>query len=167
MTVHLLKPGRLVSAMTLRCGLRATDAGDDDGLGSEDGITSVDCVDCLHDLIIELRLAHLGSASPENLWLAGGDTGTSSITIWSVMTGLPMPRDRRPDVPHDPADFGRCHRLLETFPAWRERLAEVADLHPSWAGLVAHWDELTALYLDELPSGKAPRLWQRMRDVTP
>ena len=33
-----------------------------------------------------------------------------------------------------------------------------AVLRVVWAALVAHWDELTALYLEEMPSGTAPRL---------
>lgn len=165
MTVHLLKPGPITGDLRMRCGLSATNAKKRDGLGSEDGLEHIDCAGCLRDLIIEMRCSALGSVgdSPEVRWLAGGDTGTSSITIWSVMTGCSMPRGRRPSVPHDPDDFGRCHPLLELFPAWRERLPEVGARHPDWAGLVGAWDELTALYLEELPSGRAPRLWARMQ----
>jgi hypothetical protein len=162
---HLLKPGTLVVEMRLRCGLIAADT--EGYLGSEDDIGGVDCAGCLRDLIVDMRCDALGpmGSTPEGRWLAGGDTGTSSLTIWSVMTGQPMPKGRCPGIPRDPADFGRCHRLLETFPAWRARLPKVAERFPAWAGLVAAWDELTELYLEELPSGQGPRLYARMTEI--
>jgi hypothetical protein len=169
MTTHLIKPGTNVSDMRLRCGLTVVKAPKNARLGSEDGIDAIDCAGCLRDLVVDMRLADLGpmGETPEGRWLAGGDTGTSSITIWSVMRNCSMPYSRtgdrrRPSPPRDPDDFGRCHRLLETIPAWRSRMPEVADAHPEWADLVAAWDELTALYLEELPSGEAPRLYARM-----
>jgi hypothetical protein len=172
MTTHLIKPGRFIGDMQMRCGLPAIKAGRCDMLGTENGLDQIDCAGCLRDLIIDMRCEALGPAadSPEGRWIAGGDTGTSSITIWSVMMGCSMPRDRSdrgraPSVPHDPSDFGRCHRLLELFPAWRSRLPEVAAKYPAWGGLVGAWAELTALYIEELPSGRCPRLWERMEEL--
>ena len=52
-------------------------------------------------------------------WLLSRDTGISSETILAVMTGSEI---ERPGVPHDTADFGRCHRLLGHFPEWRSRM---------------------------------------------
>lgn len=162
---HLIKPGTPVTDMRLRCGLSIMD---NDGIcGSEASIDQIDCPGCLCDLIIEMRSNALRVAgrTPEARWLASGDTGTSSLTIWAVMTGWSMPDGRDPSIPHDPDDFGRCHRLLEAFPQWRGRLPEVAAKHPEWTGLVAAWDELTALYIEELPTGRAPRCYARMREV--
>lgn len=93
-------------------------------------------------------------------WMQNGDTGTSSKTIWSVMTGETVERH---GIPYDPADFGRCYRLLKVMPSWRARMPEVATAHPAWAGLVAAWDELTTLYEEESPSGTAPKLYARMQ----
>ncbi len=76
-------------------------------------------------------------------WVVGGDTGTSSQTIWSVMVGV---KHDRPWTPLDSDDFGRCYRLLELVPEWRKRLPEVAALHPDWKPLVREWDRLTSLY---------------------
>lgn len=94
-------------------------------------------------------------------WLANGDTGISSETIWSVMTGLPV---QRHGYPYDPADFGRCYRLLRVMPSWRARLPEVAARFPrsAWPALIEAWDELTALYEEELPARTLPRLYARM-----
>ena len=82
--------------------------------------------------------------TPEE-WIAGRDTGASSATIWSALTGSPSP-DGRYDVPHDGADFGRCYRLLDLFPEWRPRLVEVAVKHPAWTPFAREWAALTALY---------------------
>jgi hypothetical protein len=95
-------------------------------------------------------------------WLGNGDTGTSSLTIWHVMHGS---RQKHADIPYDPADFGRCYRLLQVMPAWRARLTEVVAVYPDWAPLVAVWDELTALFELESPAGTCPRLWARMREL--
>lgn len=107
------------------------------------------------------------------VWFFGTDTGISSATIFSVLADQKAIRDGarasaqfRPDVPHDPSDFGRCHRLLERFPAWRQRLAEVAEAYPDWKPFVEHWDELTALYLEESPTGRCPKLYYRMQELT-
>lgn len=76
-------------------------------------------------------------------WLAGDDHGTSSETIWSVMTGIPV---RYYGVPLDWDDFGRCYRLIERFPQWRARLDEVAATHPRWKPIVSAWDRLCELH---------------------
>lgn len=94
-------------------------------------------------------------------WIDNGDTGISSETIWSVCSGLPLPRIGAP--PCDPADFGRCHRLLQVMPAWRPRLTAVADRFPAWVALVEVWDELTALYERDAPSGRCDALYARLQ----
>jgi hypothetical protein len=96
-------------------------------------------------------------------WLASWDTGISSLTIFSVFQGHSRPD--RPDVPHDPADFGRCYRLLRVAPEWRANLSRVAERYPAWAPLVARWDDLTRLYEEEEPTGKAPKLYALMREL--
>jgi hypothetical protein len=99
-------------------------------------------------------------------WIHNGDTGISSETIWSVLLRRTIARSYwHPDVPHDPADFGRCYRLLKIMPSWRGRLPEVAAKYPAWKPLVDAWDELTALYEEELPRGTAPKLYKRMRQL--
>lgn len=97
-------------------------------------------------------------------WLANGDTGISSKVIWGVMMGRPS-GNRWDSEPADPADFGRCYRLLKIMPAWRGRLSEVAARYPEWTGLVDAWDELTALYEEELPLKRAPKLYARMQEL--
>lgn len=124
----------------------------------------------------ELRAAAqeaLGS-DPVMAWLHGPDMGTSSLVITTV---LGTPEQRRlarlrlgpfeeKEHPRDPADLGRCLDLLRIAPAgWLERLDEVAGLSRQWSALVAIWDELCALLVEEEPSGKAPRTLARMQEV--
>lgn len=99
-------------------------------------------------------------------WIANGDTGISSQTIWAVLMGRQAdPRHAYDNTPRDPDDFGRCYRLLKVMPSWRVRLPEVASKYPKWAGLVAHWEELTSLYEEELPTRSAPKLYARMQQL--
>ncbi len=109
-------------------------------------------------------------------WITGEDTGLSSKTIFEVMTSA-QPSPQRSWIgfyPLDPDDFGRCYRLLQRIPEWRERLPEVAARYPDWCGLVDAWDELTALYEQEVGTGAdvrahrgkmARRLYARMKEI--
>jgi hypothetical protein len=100
-------------------------------------------------------------------WLASGDTGISSETIFGVMTGQTMAMARRYGYcpPSDPADFGRCYRLLKVMPSWRARLPEVAVKFRAWKPLIEAWDELTALYEEEMSKDRAPKLYHRMQEL--
>ncbi len=95
-------------------------------------------------------------------WLSNGDTGLSSKVIWHRMTGRP---NRDNSYPLDPSDFGRCYRLLKIMPSWRARIAEMGDVSAVWKRLAESWEELTALYERELPSGRCPALYDRMKQL--
>lgn len=97
-------------------------------------------------------------------WIVSRDTGLSSIAIWAVMMGA---QDKGGHRPLDPADFGRCYRLLKAIPSWRERLPEMVDHHPAWGPLVRHWDKMTKLYEEELQGPSLPKLWDFMRKIEP
>ena len=100
--------------------------------------------------------------SKAHQWIIGGDTGLSSLTIWGVMMCHPP---AWPSIPADPSDFGRCFRLLELIPEWRKRLPRVSDIYPEWDGLVQHWPELEALWLEECNNDRAPKLYRRMIEL--
>ena len=118
--------------------------------------------------------AILVAGSPENLeawhkelkknkdWLKQGDTGISSLTIYSVMTGEDVLGSFGPDVPHDPSDFGRCYRLLKLHPEWVARLPELAQKYPAWTALVREWPRMTELYERDLETGKSEELHELM-----
>lgn len=100
-------------------------------------------------------------------WMLSNDTGISSKTICAVMTNSNPRANFWAGFPHDPADFGRCYRLLKLFPEWRGRLPEVAERFPEWSKLVIAWDELTDTYENELNNadGRLPILYRRMQEL--
>jgi hypothetical protein len=95
-------------------------------------------------------------------WLRGDDTGMSSETILEVMTGIPV---KRHSIPYDPADFGRCHRLLKAFPEWEKRLGEVADRFPEWKPFVDNWPKMKEIYDRDEPTERSPELYDLMIEL--
>jgi len=96
-------------------------------------------------------------------WITGNDTGISSKAIWSVMMGAASFSNT--DVPHDPADFGRCYRLLKLFPEWRNRLDEVATAFPKWGPMVREWDHMEYLYEKDKATGRCSDLYDFMQSL--
>ena len=116
---------------------------------------------------LEERYAKMTFDERVNSWIVGGDTGLSSTTIWAVMLGLDAAVGNHP---HDPADLGRCLRLLELMPEWRHRLQELADLSPEWKKLTFRWDELASSMEKEVgiaweKGRSAPKTYELMRDI--
>ncbi|MEN6421298.1 MAG: hypothetical protein ABFD76_05065 [Smithella sp.] len=104
-------------------------------------------------------------------WILSDDTGTSSKTIWAVMMGVVTKpgtkcKNNRYDIPYDPADFGRCYRLLSYFPDWRANIKKMGIIFPKWKPFADRWEEFEALYLEEKISGKAPKLYKLMEELT-
>ena len=100
-------------------------------------------------------------------WITGHDTGTSSKAIYRHMMGYTRERATFGTHPHDPADFGRCYRLLQIAPNWRNRIGEMAEYSKAWASLAGAWDELTAMYEAVVESGAkdARALYDRMHEL--
>lgn len=106
-------------------------------------------------------------------WLSSGDTGTSSKAIYTFFTTGRVPYSfgvpsGDASAPRDPADFGRCFRLLNAPWAaeWRSRIREMGQF-PSWTKLVQHWEELEALYVAESKGAgnRASKLYERMKEL--
>jgi len=96
-------------------------------------------------------------------WLASDDTGLSSkFMAWKLCQGAPMARYAHP---HDPDDFGRCYRFLESVPEVKERLGMMSVESDDWAALVDNWVELVILYEEEFPTGTCPKLYERMKEL--
>lgn len=103
-------------------------------------------------------------------WISGRDTGASSIAIWAHMMGAKSDGSH----PLDPADFGRCYRLLVYVPEWAPRIGEMAVYSTTWLLLSGAWFELTALFERETgcaglatynARGNAPELYARMLEL--
>lgn len=106
-------------------------------------------------------------------WLASDDTGLSSRYMARALCPALVPDEsatwRGVHHPHDPADFGRCVRMLDSAylslkPRVRETMA-APDHGPVWNALATAWDELEALYREEYPAGRAPKLAARLRAI--
>jgi hypothetical protein len=86
-------------------------------------------------------------------WFLSDDTGVSSEAILGHMTGCGeavRASHWGAMAPSDPADLGRCLRLLERFPEWKPRIAEMAVYGPDWAGLCAQWEVLACSMTEEV-----------------
>jgi hypothetical protein len=117
---------------------------------------------------VKANAKRLADGDAELEWIKGPDTGMSSLTIMSVLSEKyhqPGRHEVRGEYPLDPDDFGRCYRLLERFPEWRKRLAEVAAKYPKWKPLVDAWGELEELWRKESPTGTCKQLYKRMREL--
>lgn len=93
-------------------------------------------------------------------WEKCRDTGLSSLAIMRhAQHAVAGPTDH----PLDPSDFGRCYRLVKRFPDACRGVRALSLRSKKWLALGNHWDELTALYEEELPSGVGTKLYERMQ----
>lgn len=82
-------------------------------------------------------------------WFVGKHTGLSSVNLLNHMLDN---RCSECDVVHggahpwDVDDFGRCHRLLELIPEWKDQLHIMTKVSTTWSKLVENWGEITRLY---------------------
>mgnify|MGYP001594844453 CR=1 FL=1 len=81
--------------------------------------------------------------------MVSGDVGVSSLTLAATLSGEHwILRGERAGGPSDDDDFGRCFRMLEAVPEWRERIAELGEVYPAtWGDVVGVWPELEALWV--------------------
>ena len=103
-------------------------------------------------------------------WLANGEVGMSSKCMAMWLAFGKRTRDAWGGYPHDPDDMDRCLKLLHHAPALRERLPKMAEINKTWAALVARWDEIEAMQMDEIGLGwvkakSAPKTYALMREV--
>lgn len=112
---------------------------------------------------VERMRAQLGRAAlrldPNALrWLAAGEQGPSSLSLFVLLTGV-RPRHYRqpgPVLPRDAGAFRRCRLLVEQVPALRHALPLLAQrvAEPGvaeWAALAQAWDDLCAQMDHEAP----------------
>ena len=76
-------------------------------------------------------------------WIANGQVGLSSKTMWQHFMDQPIVRLNHP---HDPDDFSRCYKLLEAVPEWKPRILELSVRSKSWKNLAENWNKLTKMF---------------------
>lgn len=76
-------------------------------------------------------------------WIANGERGMSSETMWNCLMGN---KDFQISHPYDPDDFSRCYKLLVAVPEWKNELQKLKPLSKGWSNLVDNWDKLTKMY---------------------
>jgi hypothetical protein len=69
-------------------------------------------------------------------WIANGEVGMSSKTMWNCLMGN---KNFGINHPYDPDDFSRCWKLLETVPEWKTELHKLRSLSKAWSNLVDNW----------------------------
>lgn len=105
-------------------------------------------------------------------WLASGERGVSSNTIFTHLTAVnAMGRWPHMSHPLDPDDLTRCVKLLEMCPELRIAFPQMVDLSPQWAALVSCWDELVSILDREVQGwrsgkrGSAPKTYAKMKEL--
>jgi hypothetical protein len=100
-------------------------------------------------------------------WRGTDDTGMSSkFMAWALSDykNIITPEEQREKhYPRDPEDFGRCYRMLRAVPELLPLVPKMAEHSDKWKALAESWSELEALYVEELPTGNAPKLYARMK----
>jgi hypothetical protein len=97
-------------------------------------------------------------------WMASDDTGMSSKYLACMIHNPSSGVDFA--YPYDPDDFGRCYRMLRVCPIICSHLEDARTFPEPWPALIEHWVELERLYEEEMPTGTAPKLYARMKELT-
>lgn len=99
-----------------------------------------------------------------NWWLMFGERGVSSETIFQTIFGGQI-LQRGGCHPLDPDDFRRCYLLLQAIPEWKSKLHLMKVVSPVWEKLVDNWDVLTEMLEEQLATGKANGMYEKMKSL--
>lgn len=105
----------------------------------------------------QIKASNPGLSEAATKWLAGGERGVSSNTIFEVLTGIKATNDRGRCHPWDPADFRRCELLLEQVPELRGQFHRMSGVSPQWEALVEAWYRIVAALNNEDPEWREGR----------
>jgi hypothetical protein len=100
-------------------------------------------------------------------WFATGRVGCSSKAMACCFADIPV-HDK--SHPYDPDDLNRCLLLLKAVPEAREHMDKLKSLSETWSKLVDKWDEVEALFLDEVglnwsKGSRAEKTYKLMRYI--
>lgn len=119
--------------------------------------------------VSEKRQADYQAASQLGLskvasWLRDGERGASSNAMCKRIFGIPS--DAGTNHPHDPGDLRRCLLFLDAAEE-HDKVSLMADVSEEWKRLVCRWDELIALFEEEIAGGSksAPTTYSLMKEI--
>lgn len=98
-----------------------------------------------------------GISQEAAVWLASGERGNSSETMFTHLTGVNANLGSPKSHPYDPADLRRCMLLLDQVPELRPELHRMSAVSPAWAGLVRNWSEITTTLMQEWGNIQNPK----------
>lgn len=110
-------------------------------------------------LYIEEEMRGLSLPAGAAEWLASGERGSSSNTMFSVLTGVVACRDGYYSYPLDPSDLRRCRLLLDAVPALKLVLQDMRHTSSEWAGLIDAWQEICTTMNEEAPDWATAEGW--------
>ena len=105
----------------------------------------------------EVKSTNKGLSEKAAKWLANGERGISSNTIFEQLTGMQATSDGYSCHPLDPADFRRCQLLLEQVPELQEQFYRMAEVSPEWERLVRAWPDIVAAMDAQAPEWRNGR----------
>lgn len=94
--------------------------------------------------------ANPGLSEAATRWLANGERGVSSNTIFAHLTGVNA-NDSWNGHPYDADDFRRCRLLLEQVPELDPLLPQMAEVSAQWKDLVYLWQDICGAMDRESP----------------
>ena len=103
-------------------------------------------------------------------WLARGDRGASSDTLFTVLTGIDALRGTAAAHPTDANAFGRCRKLVEACPEIAGKLPAMRFNSPHWRAVIGRWQPLCDMMDREAPNwrinrGTAPGTFAMIRET--
>lgn len=103
------------------------------------------------------RQANPGLSEDAVRWLARGERGASSNTIFAHLTCIDALAGDRKDHPYDPDDFRRCRLLLEQVPSLVPLFHRMASVSTEWSNLVEQWPAICDTMDTESPEWRKRR----------
>ena len=84
-----------------------------------------------------------------NEWIVFGKVGSSSKTMWAIVSGTLTKeniKQFRVEIPYDKDDFSRCYRLWKDCQLDSNDLNKIKNLCPIWTPFIDNWQELVRRY---------------------
>lgn len=110
-----------------------------------------------HQAAAKRTAAARGLSEAAAIWLACGQRGNSSETIFTHLTGVNANTGTARSHPYYPADVRRCWLLLEDVPELKAKFHRMAEVSQAWVGLVSNWSQIIATMTEEVGDIRNPK----------